>query len=491
MSRNQQSRSNDRTDAHTIARRDFLRIVGAGAAATQLSPLLAAAGQPRRPNLVLIVADDLGYAGVGYQGCKDVPTPNIDSIARNGVQFTDGHVSCPVCSPTRAGLMTGRYQHRFGHEFNPGPPATADVKFGLPLSQITMADLLKKAGYVTGMVGKWHLGLAPEYHPMKRGFDEYFGFLHGGHDYLDPKADSTNPILRGTEPVDKEEYLTDAFTREAVAFLERRRRDPFFLYLSYNAVHTPMQATQKYLDRFKNITDPARRTHAAMLSALDDGVGAVLAKLRETGLEDDTLVIFISDNGGPTPSNTSSNLPLRGYKGQLLEGGHRVPFALQWKRQIKGGQVYRQLASSLDILPTVVAVGGGELPKDRPIDGVDLMPHLTGQKTSAPHQCLVWRQGERHAVRMGDWKLLVEDGGQAQLYDLSKDIGESNDLAAKNPDKVKELSAAFDKWNAEMVPALWKTGARPGKKAAKAAGERPRAKEGAAKQPRKERKAKQ
>ncbi len=455
-----------------VCRRDLIKMAAAGAVAAQTSTLFAAP-VPRKPNIIVILTDDQGYGDVGYQGLKDVPTPNMDSIARNGVQFTDGHVSCPVCSPTRAGLMTGRFQQRFGHEFNPGPPDNAEPEFGLPLSQITLADLLKKAGYATGMVGKWHLGLQPQFHPLERGFDEYFGFLHGAHDYLDPKRDPANLILRGTEPVDEKEYLTEAFTREAVAFIEKQKSGPFFLYLAYNAIHAPMQAVQKYLDRFKNVADKNRQIHNAMLSALDDGIGAVLAKLREAAIEDNTLVFFLSDNGGPTPTNTSSNSPLRGYKGQLYEGGHRVPFALQWKGRIEGGQVVGELVSSLDILPTALAAAGGDIPRDRPMDGVNLLPYLLDEKTGAPHEVLVWRQGDRRAVRKGNWKWIEGESNQTELYDLSKDIGESNNLAPQHPEKVKELAAEFEKWDAEMVPPLWKTqraaGARAAKKAARKA----------------------
>ncbi|MCX8038235.1 MAG: sulfatase-like hydrolase/transferase [Candidatus Sumerlaeia bacterium] len=455
------------------SRREFLTMAAAGVLAAPTAARSAAPGAGSKPNIIVILTDDQGYGDVGYQGLKDVPTPNMDSIARNGVQFTDGHVSCPVCSPTRAGLMTGRYQHRFGHEFNPGPPNNAEPEFGLPLSQITLADLLKQAGYATGMVGKWHLGLQPQFHPLKRGFDEYFGFLHGAHDYLDAKRDPANLILRGTEPVDEKEYLTDAFTREAVAFIEKHKSRPFFLYLTYNAIHTPMQAVQKYLDRFKDVAVKNRQIHNAMLSALDDGIGAVLAKLREAGIEENTLVFFLSDNGGPTPTNTSSNAPLRGYKGQLYEGGHRVPFALQWKAKIKGGQVVGELVSALDILPTALAAAGADIPRDRPMDGVNLLPYLLGEKTGAPHEVLVWRQGDRRAVRKGHWKWIEGETTETELYDLSKDISESNNLAAQHPEKVKELAAAFEKWNAEMVPPLWKTqraaGARAAKKAAKKA----------------------
>jgi arylsulfatase A-like enzyme len=253
-----------------LTRRSFL-LSTAGAALAQRSP--------KKPNVIVILADDLGYGDIPG---TDIPTPNIDSIARNGVRFTNGYVSCPVCSPTRAGLMTGRYQTRFGHEFNPGPATEAESDFGLPLSEKPLPVYMKELGYATGLVGKWHLGYKPEFHPMKRGFDEYFGFLGGAHSYLDANADRANAILRGTTPVDEKEYLTDAFTREAVAFIDKRAgSQPFFLYLTYNAVHGPMHASEARMKRFESISDAKRRTYATMLAALDDGVGQVLAKLRE------------------------------------------------------------------------------------------------------------------------------------------------------------------------------------------------------------------
>ena len=277
-----------------------------------------------RPNIVVILADDLGYGELGCQGfAHDIPTPNIDSIAAAGVRFTNGYVSGPYCSPTRAAFMTGRYQTRFGHEFNPGPAQAAGETFGLPLSETTIADHLKDAGYATGWFGKSHLGYQPPFHPLKGGFEEYFGFLGAAHSYLDASADRGNPILRGTTPTrDIHGYTTDAFAREAVDFIDMHKSSPWFCYLAFNAVHAPLQATPKYLSRFPNIRDEKRLPFAAMLSAMDDGVGSVLAKIRELGLEDNTLIFFFSDNGGPTRQTTSNNGPLRGFKGADVGRGH-------------------------------------------------------------------------------------------------------------------------------------------------------------------------
>ena len=450
----------------TMARRDFLRALGVAGACLALDGRAAlgaeaAGSKTRKPNIVLIVADDLGYADLGVQGCKDIPTPNIDSIAQNGVRFTNGYVSCPVCSPTRAGLMTGRYQQRFGHEFNSGPADVANPEFGLPLAETTLAERLKPLGYATGMFGKWHLGFRPEMHPQKRGFDEFYGFLGGAHSYQSIGAGGNGAVLEGTEPVSELDYTTDAFTRGAVSFIDHHRDEPFFLYLPYNAVHLPLEALEKYKSRFPAIEDKKRRVYAAMLSAMDDGVGQVLAKLRERGLEENTLVLFISDNGGPTAQTTSSNKPLRGYKGQVLEGGIRIPFMAQWKGHIPAGKVDARPVISLDIHPTALAVAGGAVPESG-LDGVNLLPLLTQEKADAAHDRLFWRFGEQSAARAGDWKLLQYEDAAPQLYNLADDIGEATDLADKNPEKVKELQAAYDEWNAKNIPARWKPG-RPGK----------------------------
>lgn len=421
-----------------------------------------AAAAPKKPNVILIVGDDMGYADIGVHGSKDIPTPNLDKLANAGVRFTSGYVSGPYCSPTRAGLLTGRYQQRFGHEFNPGPnPAN---EFGLSLKETTLPSRLKEAGYKTGMVGKWHLGFAEKYNPVNRGFGEFFGFLGGAHDYF-KNGEGQNAIVRGTKPVEEKEYLTDAFTREAVAFIDRNQKEPFFLYLTYNAVHTPLQAADKYLKRFENIKDEKRQKYAAMMSAMDDGVGAVLAKLESAGLEKDTLVAFISDNGGP-PINGSSNGQLRGFKATTWEGGVRVPYFIKWPAGFTGGKTSDEPVIQLDLHTTVLAAAGVEAKADWKLDGVNLLPHLNGEKKDPPHAALFWRFGPQVAVRAGDWKLVKaaefrkgrkgeSDIDGALLFNLKDDVGEKTDLAANDPEKVKELAALWEKWNSELVAPTW------------------------------------
>ncbi len=444
-------------NASALPRRGFLATLAAGLAAGRLRAAEAEGG-PRKPNVVVIVADDLGYADIGVHGCKDIPTPHIDSLAAGGVRFTNGYVSCPVCSPTRAGLTTGRYQQRFGHEFNTGPAPDGDV--GLPLSETTFADRMKAAGYATGMVGKWHLGAAAKFHPLQRGFGEFFGFLGGAHTYMNMAGDRRGTILRGTGAANEQEYLTDAFAREAVAFIGRHEKEPFFLYLTFNAVHNPLQAPQKYLDRFPNLKGN-RRTYAAMLSAMDDGIGAVLKKLRDAGIEQNTLVFFISDNGGPPQANSSSNGPLRASKGTVYEGGIRVPFIIQWKGQLPGGKTFDHPAISLDILPTALAAAGAPVPAEAKLDGVDLLPFLKGEKAGAPHEVLFWRFGAQAAARKGNWKFVQTRAGTSELYDLAADLGESKNLAAEKPDVLKDLSDAWAKWHAELKDPLWGGPVRP------------------------------
>ena len=434
-----------------------------------LAALLACTAHAK-PNILVILADDLGWGELGCQGfTKEIPTPNIDSIAKNGVRFTSGYVSGPYCSPTRAGFMTGRYQQRFGHEFNPGPAEAAVKNFGLPLRETTIGNRLKDAGYTTGWFGKSHLGYEPEFHPLKRGFDEFYGFLGGARSFFDAPADRS-PMLRGTEPAGKFEYTTDALAAETASFVERNKEKPWFAYLAFNAVHSPMEATEKYLNRFPNIADKKRRTYAAMQSALDDGVGLVLAKIREHKLEENTLIVFFTDNGGPTANNTSGNGPLRGFKSQTWEGGIRVPFMMQWKREIPAGKVDDRPVIQLDILPTALAAAGVDLKPEWKLDGVNLLPFVTGKNFGTPHDALYWRFGDQIALRAGDWKIVKgagmssvkaagsagkPDTAGAELYNLKDDIGEKNNLTENNPEKLKKLAAMWEKWNADNIDPKW------------------------------------
>jgi arylsulfatase A-like enzyme len=438
-------------------------------AVTTVSVQAAEVASNRSPNLIIILTDDQGYHDVGFNGCKDISTPSLDSIARNGVRFTSGYVSYPVCSPSRAGLLTGRYEQRFGHERNPRFEPN-NIKSGLPLSEATLADALGKVGYQSGIIGKWHLGAHPDLHPLKRGFNEFFGMLGGGHRYFpeeltikeasQAKSRSEEDsyrlqILRNYTPVKTTGYLTDEFSDEAVRFVERHKQEPFFLYLAYNAPHGPLQASEKYLERFKDIKDPKRRAYAAMVSAVDDGVGRLLTKLRELGIEDQTLVFYLSDNGGPTQDNASNNQPLRGGKGSPWEGGWRVPFAVQWPGHLPRGLVYEKPVISLDIFATIVAQANAPANPDRPLDGVNLMPYLTGQKSGPPHDTIYLRMYDKgaFAIRGGDYKLVIPNStSPAELFNLSADITESKNLAGLHPEQLQTLEKLRREWNAQLVP---------------------------------------
>ena len=427
-------------------------------------------GDRTPPNVLLIFVDDLGYCDTELYGCDTVPTPNINRLADEGVLFTDGYVSSPVCSPSRAGLLTGRHQQRFGHEFLPS--TAADSTSGLPMGEVTLADVMRDAGYVTGMVGKWHLGVQKQFHPTNRGFDEFFGMTTWGADYVDPTRDDVKAIRRprrpvptgnwergidtvqrGTTPVAEGEYLTEAFTQEAIAFINKHKERPLFLYLPHLAVHGPLQVTQKYYDRFPHIKDESSRIYAAMTSALDDGIGEVLDALEQNGLDDNTLVIFTSDNGAGV-ADYCSNEPLRLGKQTMFEGGVRVPFAIKWPGKIPKGTTYEHPISTLDIFPTVLAAAGASPPTDIALDGVDLMPYLSGSNSEKPHDKLFWRAGNIWATRDGDWKLIYA-ADRHWLYDLSADIGEKTNLADKRPDMVKEMTASFEQWNRGNVEPLW------------------------------------
>jgi arylsulfatase A-like enzyme len=414
--------------------------------------------QSSKPNVIIILADDLGYDDVSFNGSKDIPTPNIDRIAKSGVTFSQAYVSYAVCGPSRAGILTGRYQDRFGFSRNP-LLAPNDTAMGLPLSEQTMADYLKGADYNTMAIGKWHLGAHQVLRPNKRGFDQFFGFLSGGHSYMPENLvlqdlsgirsqfdGYKTKLLRNDQRVDEKEYLTDAFSREAVNYVARNADKPFFLYLAYNAPHAPMEATEKYLSRFEHIKDEKRRVYAAMVSAMDDGVGKVLDQLKQSKIEENTIVIFLSDNGGPLQDNGSSNAPLRGKKGNFFEGGIRVPFAMQWKGKIPENTVYTKPVISLDIFSTVASLVKNK-PKNE-LDGVDLMPFITNGNPGYPHDYLFWRNFDREmfAVVGRQFKSIKQKDGQDMIFDLTKDISEKDNLVNQQPNVMQSLQKQLESW---------------------------------------------
>lgn len=423
------------------------------------------------PNLVVILTDDQGYADVGFNGCEDIPTPNLDRLAASGAVCTDGYVTYAVCGPSRAGLITGRYQDRFGACRNPTIDPTVPNN-GVPCSEKNLAELLRPVGYTSMAVGKWHLGTHPDLHPRVRGFDEFFGFLSGGHEYFPEKlvledlSEVRNrwgwyrtKLRHNGKPVTITNYLTDELSGAAVDFIDRHADDTFFLYLAYNAPHTPLQATKKYLDRFTHIEDPKRKTYAAMVSAVDDGVGRVIDAIRKHDISEQTIVFFLSDNGGAT-NNASQNTPLRGHKSDPHEGGIRVPFAVTWPGKIPAGTIYQEPVSSLDIAATIVAHSHATVSDDKPLDGVDLVPYLKGEIASPPHSELFWRWHDRgdFAARIGDSKLIVgksdEGQGDTQLFDLQKDIAESTDLASEYTNTVTAIQTALKQWSEDLVAPL-------------------------------------
>ena len=411
------------------------------------------------PNIMIILADDLGYGDVSFNGCPDYLTPNIDSMATNGIWCSNGYATHPFCSPSRAALLTGRYQQRFGHENQ--TEATA-LSSGLPLGELLLPQILKPVGYVCGAIGKWHLGTNSAFWPLQRGFDEFYGFLESQSPYFNA------PLLRNNTSVTETEYLTDGLTREAVSFIDRHATEPFFLYLAYNAPHSPYQAPQSYLDRVANISDPNRRTYAAMITALDDGVGKVMQALSANNLTEKTLIFFLSDNGAPNQTFTR-NAPLRGWKFDTLEGGIRVPFAIRWTGHLPAQVVYADPVSSLDIVATAAKAAGARLPADRPYDGLDLIPYLTGQQLIPP-RTLFWRwfglgaSGPRGSIntvygaRQGSLKLVryqALGAGEPRLYDLGSDIGETQDLSPTRPRDVQSLKALYRLWEAQLIAPLW------------------------------------
>jgi arylsulfatase A-like enzyme len=402
-----------------------------------------------KPNIIVIIADDLGYHDVGFQGATKIKTPHLDRLAAGGAICSDGHVTASVCSPSRAGLMTGRYQQRFGHEANVPPRP-----LGLDTGERTLGQAMQALGYRTAAFGKWHLGDEKPQHPNARGFDEFWGFREGGRSYWfnlkrdAGKADNPQAVEHNGTPVTFTGHLTDCLGDQAVNFINQNHDRPFFIYLAFNAPHAPFESKPEDKAALDGGND-----YEGLVFGLDRNVGKVIAALEQGKIRDNTLIWFLSDNGGV--AKQASNAPLGGKKGTKFEGGQRVPFVVSWPARIKPGSKYKPMVSSLDIYPTSVMAGGGKLEQPRPLDGVDVMPFLTGQNSGAPHEKLFWRKLECAAMRDGKWKLIRVDKLGCALYDLDADINESNNLDAKMPDKVEDMKKQLAAWEQDKVKPLW------------------------------------
>ena len=416
------------------------------------------------PNVIVIISDDQGYADVGFHGSNEIFTPNIDRIAKNGVVFSEGYVSYAVCSPSRAGLITGRYQNRFGYSRNI-LLAPNDSLMGLPLSEQTLPDVLNNVDYKTKAIGKWHLGAHKSLVPEKRGFDEFFGFLIGGHRYF-PEDLTLNDLTEARRQMDgyitkiydngkrinTKKYLTEELSDNAVKFIEDNSDNPFFLYLSYNAPHTPLQATTKDLERNKHIDIEKRQTYAAMVSSMDDGIGLILDKLEQKNIFENTIVFFFSDNGGVEWYNFSDNGPLRGIKGDFFEGGIRVPFAMQWPNKIEPGTLYDKPIIALDIFATVASAAKAEKYIKNEIDGVNLIPYLSGNKSGSPHEYLYWKNPDKDidVIRDDRYKYLRIKNDE-YIFDLKNDISEESNIIDLSKPIYDRLKSQFKLWEKDMI----------------------------------------
>jgi arylsulfatase A-like enzyme len=462
----------------------------------------------RRPNIIILMADDLGYYDISHHGNPNIQTKHIDALARQGLDCTRAYATAPSCAPSRAGFITGRYQQRFGFENQlherlprnrlelwwarnllrshpwkikklPAVPKERDRRRqGLPPTEITLAELLKKEGYRTGIIGKWHLGSVEHALPHKRGFDEHFGF-YASHSLFAPEkspdiVDLRNPadwtdkhiwsgqrekdcaIVRNGEVVEESGYITQRFAEEAIRFLEENQDHPFFLYVPFSAPHTPFQAPQKYYDQFLHIDDPVKRIYYAMIAALDDAAGAIHDKVEELGLAENTMIFFLSDNGGAEYTQATDNAPLNGGKITSFDGGLRIPMFVKWKGVLPAGATYTEMVSILDIFATVCAATQTALPQDRSYDGVDLLPYWLGEAKGMPHENLFWKGGDNHIIIQHNWKLLFNDNRkQTMLYDLAQDPFEKKNLAHLFPDKAAELQETHRRWYAMMPGPMW------------------------------------
>lgn len=464
----------------------------------------------RLPNILVIVVDDLGKFEISAYGSKTMKTPHIDQLAKEGVLFTDCYVTSPVCAPSRAGIMSGRYPERYGFETQPiefypnnlamyamirylvntgdfvmdskpkFPPEWQIQKQGLPPAELSMAEVLKMRNYHTGCIGKWHLGFSKELIPNNRGFDYQYGF-YGAFSLYSKKRNSPNMVnyiqssfaskhqwkvgrkgtsaIRKNDKVIKEErYLTNAIAEEGIAYMARHNdsKDPFFLYLAFNAPHVPFQAPRVYYELHKDEKNKNKRVYYAMITALDDAIGRVMEKLKAMGLEENTLIYFISDNGGASYTGATDNHPYKGGKLTMFEGGVNVPFIMKWKDHIPAGMVYNKPVSSMDIFMTNAQVSECPLPGDRKFDGVDLLPYLSGEKTGWPHDVFYWKADHIQAMRTKDWKFLMSTRDNwVELYNIKEDKYEKYDLYDIQSDTLKQMLLKYDEWKRQLSPPLW------------------------------------
>ena len=404
-----------------------------------------------RPNILIFLIDDAGYNDFGFMGSKEILTPHIDALSQEGVIFDDAHVAATVSSPSRACLLTGRYGQRFGYECNLEHAAD-----GLALTEETLGDVFHDNGYRTAAIGKWHLGTMKGMHPNDRGFDLFYGMLAGHREYFynekgsDAPGSEQNLQLNGKK-VKFDGYLTDVFTDKAIEYINQDSDKPFMMYLAYNAVHTPMQAAKEDMARFKG---HPRQKLAAMSYALDRGVGRIVENLKASGKYDNTLIFFINDNGGAT-INTSNNFPLKGFKGNKFEGGHRVPCFIVWNGKIAGNRHFDGLSSSLDIFTTAMDAAGIKKSKNH-LDGVSLLPYLQKNKKGEPHKSLYWRKMDTRAMRQGDYKLIMTAGIDTVLYNVRQQIDETVDLKKAEPKVFKKMVKAISRWEEKVcVDPLW------------------------------------
>jgi arylsulfatase A-like enzyme len=475
-----------------------------------LSRKLPETTDEKLPNILVIVVDDLGKFELSAYGSQTMKTPHIDRLAKEGVLFTDCYVSSPVCAPSRAGIMSGRYPTRYGFETQPMefypnnlatyamgrylintgdfvmdtkprfPPEWQIQKQGLPPTELTLAEVLKMRNYNTACIGKWHLGFAKELIPNNRGFDYQYGF-YGAFSLYSKKRNSpnmvnyiqdsfaskhqwkvgrkeTSAILRNDKVIKEERYLTFAIKDEAIEYMARHRddEDPFFLYLAFNAPHVPFQAPRVYYEMHRHEPEEDKRVYHAMINALDDAIGSIMEKIDAMGLAENTLIFFISDNGGASYTGATDNGPYKGGKLTMFEGGVNVPFIMKWKGHIPAGEVYKNPVSSMDIFMTCSKIAQCPLPEDRKFDGVNLIPYVKGEKEGWPHEAFYWKADHIQAMRTKDWKFLMSTRDHwIELYNIKEDKYEQFDLYEIKSDTLKELLIEYDKWKEQLHPPLW------------------------------------